>query len=230
MPTNYTVLGSSIAATSGAAPAAPTINSVTVIAAEPDGNGQPQVRVTLNYSPPGALGSFHGSEVFLDHPDSSIGLSIADGTQAADGTTAAAGTFNPDDIGFYAYDATNPLISFVVPAPRQSEYWRVYLVPGTTGFTGKPIQYAHAGASASFQFQVQPPSFYASGREYAPLIQNAALASPLDGWNANPHIVIADSGDNRVRVAAGARLAEGFEGEYAEWLAEVAGGRLRLFV
>jgi len=36
--------------------------------------------------------------------------------------------------------------------------------------------------------------------------------------------------DGWVRVAAGARLAEGFEGEYAEWLAEVAGGRLRLFV
>ena len=36
--------------------------------------------------------------------------------------------------------------------------------------------------------------------------------------------------DGWVRVAAGARLAEGFEGEYREWLAEVAVGRLRLFV
>ena len=36
--------------------------------------------------------------------------------------------------------------------------------------------------------------------------------------------------DAWVRVVAGARLAEGFEGEYAEWLAELAAGDLRLFV
>jgi hypothetical protein len=47
------------------------------------------------------------------------------------------------------------------------------------------------------------------------LAARAVSDSTCDGW---------------VRVAAGARLAEGFEGEYAEWLAEVAGGRLRLFV
>jgi aminoglycoside phosphotransferase (APT) family kinase protein len=33
-----------------------------------------------------------------------------------------------------------------------------------------------------------------------------------------------------VRVVAGARLAEGFDGEYAEWLGELAKGNLRLFV
>jgi Phosphotransferase enzyme family len=47
------------------------------------------------------------------------------------------------------------------------------------------------------------------------LAARAVSDSTCDGW---------------VRVAAGARLAEGFEGEYAEWLAEVAAGRLRLFV
>jgi hypothetical protein len=47
------------------------------------------------------------------------------------------------------------------------------------------------------------------------LAERAVSDSACDGW---------------VRVTAGARLAEGFEGEYAKWLAEVAGGRLRLFV
>ena len=36
--------------------------------------------------------------------------------------------------------------------------------------------------------------------------------------------------DAWVRVVAGARTAEGFDGEYAEWLSHVARGRLRLFV
>jgi hypothetical protein len=36
--------------------------------------------------------------------------------------------------------------------------------------------------------------------------------------------------DAWVRVVAGARLAEGFEGAYAEWLIELAKGNLRLFV
>ncbi len=36
--------------------------------------------------------------------------------------------------------------------------------------------------------------------------------------------------DQWVRVVAGARLAEGFDGAYAKWLAELAAGRLRLFV
>jgi hypothetical protein len=36
--------------------------------------------------------------------------------------------------------------------------------------------------------------------------------------------------DGWVRVVAGARLAEGFGGGYAEWLGELAKGELRLFV
>ena len=36
--------------------------------------------------------------------------------------------------------------------------------------------------------------------------------------------------DQWVRVVAGARLAEGFDGDYAQWLGELAAGRLRLFV
>ncbi len=36
--------------------------------------------------------------------------------------------------------------------------------------------------------------------------------------------------DDWVRVVAGARLAEGFDGAYAEWLGELAQGRLRLFI
>jgi Ser/Thr protein kinase RdoA (MazF antagonist) len=36
--------------------------------------------------------------------------------------------------------------------------------------------------------------------------------------------------DAWVRVVAGARLAEGFDGDYADWLRELAAGNLRLFV
>jgi hypothetical protein len=36
--------------------------------------------------------------------------------------------------------------------------------------------------------------------------------------------------DAWVRVVAGTRLAEGFEGDYADWLRELADGNLRLFV
>ena len=39
-----------------------------------------------------------------------------------------------------------------------------------------------------------------------------------------------DAVDGWVRVAAGARLAEGFEGEEASWLGQVAAGAVRLFV
>jgi hypothetical protein len=61
-----------------------------------------------------------------------------------------------------------------------------------------------------------PPmyEFMQAVRRHGPAAR-AVSDSTCDGW---------------VRVAAGARLAEGFEGEYAEWLAEVAAGRLRLFV
>ena len=39
-----------------------------------------------------------------------------------------------------------------------------------------------------------------------------------------------DAVDGWVRIAAGARLAEGFEGEEASWLGQVAAGAVRLFV
>jgi aminoglycoside phosphotransferase (APT) family kinase protein len=42
--------------------------------------------------------------------------------------------------------------------------------------------------------------------------------------------VRSDICDQWVRVVAGARLAEGFDGAYAEWLGELAKGELRLFV
>jgi aminoglycoside phosphotransferase (APT) family kinase protein len=47
------------------------------------------------------------------------------------------------------------------------------------------------------------------------LVERQINDSVCDGW---------------VRVVAGARLAEGFDGDYAEWLGEVAKGKLRLFV
>jgi hypothetical protein len=47
------------------------------------------------------------------------------------------------------------------------------------------------------------------------LVERRVSDADCDGW---------------VRVVAGARLAEGFEGDYAEWLGELARGRLRLFV
>jgi aminoglycoside phosphotransferase (APT) family kinase protein len=43
------------------------------------------------------------------------------------------------------------------------------------------------------------------------------------------HEVEGDVCDDWVRVAAGARLAEGFEGDYAGWLRRVAEGTVRLF-
>jgi aminoglycoside phosphotransferase (APT) family kinase protein len=47
------------------------------------------------------------------------------------------------------------------------------------------------------------------------LVERQVTDADCDGW---------------VRVLAGARLAEGFEGDYAEWLGELAKGKLRLFV
>lgn len=47
------------------------------------------------------------------------------------------------------------------------------------------------------------------------LVERGVSDAACDGW---------------VRVAAAARIAEGFDGAYAEWLGELARGRLRLFV
>jgi aminoglycoside phosphotransferase (APT) family kinase protein len=61
-----------------------------------------------------------------------------------------------------------------------------------------------------------PPmfEFFQAVRRQGVLACNASEAA-CDGW---------------VRVVAGARLAEGFDGEYAAWLRELAKGKLRLLV
>jgi serine/threonine protein kinase len=61
-----------------------------------------------------------------------------------------------------------------------------------------------------------PPfyEFMQAVRRYG-LVERRVSDADCDGW---------------IRVVAGARLAEGFEGDYAEWLGEVARGNLRLFV
>jgi Ser/Thr protein kinase RdoA (MazF antagonist) len=64
-------------------------------------------------------------------------------------------------------------------------------------------------------FTVPPMyEFMQAVRRHA-LVERQVSDAACDGW---------------VRVLAGARLAEGFEGDYAEWLGELAKGKLRLFV
>src|SRR5580658_10387463 len=81
------------------------ITSVDIIDTTPDASGNPQKLVTVNFTPPSPLGTFAGNWCYCDMPDSSVGLSIADGTQAANGSTAAAGSFQPTSLGFFTYNA-----------------------------------------------------------------------------------------------------------------------------
>jgi hypothetical protein len=197
-----------------------TIVSANWINLADDGSGQPKVQINVVYLLPSPAVDFQGVEVYLDHPDSSgIALLIADGTKAADGTNAVSNgdAFSPDDIGFYAYDPKNTLatnqIQFSVPAPKQDERWRVYLVTSTSTQKGTPIKKGLPNESPSYQITVTsifngggPNS--ASGREYAPLVLNPALSTPPATWldnnsnPVNPYIEVVDSGDQFFRFQA----------------------------
>jgi hypothetical protein len=189
--------GTPVTAPGGGAvpPTDPTITAVSVIDVTRASDGRPQKRVTVQYTPPGTLGTFTGVSVYLDHPDSSGTLAIADGTQAADGTVAASGTFTPDFIGNFPFDAANPSVVFEVDAPANPEFWRVYMPPSADNTQVPVVQFGLAGASPSFQFLVDVPAGIGVGREFAPIVLSAALSSTPTGWSANPHIAVADSGD-----------------------------------
>ncbi len=196
---NYSLIagtGQSVSPTLGN-PGSVSITKVEVIDGTPDSTGQPQKQITVTYAPPNPLGAFQGVWVYCDHPDTSIGsLTIADGTQAADGTHPASGAFSPELIGFFPYDPTNFEIRFLLPSPRQPEYWRVYVVSGSKNTQLKPVAHGQTGESPSFQFPVYPPAGPGAGREYAPLVENLALAASLpSGWSSNPNYRIADTGD-----------------------------------
>ena len=177
------------------APTNPTITGVSVIDVTRASDGRPKKRITVQYTPPGTLGTFTGVNVYLDHPDSSGTLAIADGTQAADGTVAASGAFTPQFIGNFPYDATNPSVAFEVDAPAGPEFWRVYLPPSANNTQVPVVQYGLAGASPNYQFEVFFPAGVSNGREFAPVVINPALSSTPAGWSANPHVASADSGD-----------------------------------
>jgi hypothetical protein len=185
---------------------------VTVIDTTPDASGNPQKLVTVIFAPPSAfgspptLGTYQGNYVYLDAPDSSGGLSIADGTVPADGTTPASSNFDPSFIKFFPYNAPSPQLSFVFPAPSLPQYWRVYLCGGAAGSQIFPIQAGEPGATPSFQFYVPAPAGKSTGREYAPNVTNEVMAPsadwpqgvgspPVGGWTANPNISILASGD-----------------------------------
>lgn len=173
----------------------PTVTAVSVIDVTGDSAGKAQKRITVSIAPPSPIGTFSGVSVYLDHPDSSGTLAIADGTQAADGTVAAGGIFNPDYIGNFPYNPSSPTIVFQFSAPSLSEFWRVYIVPSSDAVRAPVIQFGQAGASPSFQFLVNPPASLYAGRECAPLVESPALSSLPSGWATNPLVSIAQSGD-----------------------------------
>jgi len=183
------------------APGNPQILSVSVIDAVPDTSGVPKKQITITYEPPSPLGTFQGADAYLDAPDTSGGLSIADGTVPEDGNTPAIGVFSPQYEGFIAYNANNLQYTFTVPAPTQTQLWRIYLTPASANVQAVPIQYGQTGASPSFQFTVLPPATGGQGVEYAPNVQSMELAAVPSGWTANPNLVVAASGDQYWEVS-----------------------------
>ncbi len=170
-------------------------------------SGNPQVFVTVSLTVPSPIGTFTGVECFLDHPDSSGGLSIADGTQAADGTHPANNpNFAPTDIGYFPYKSggTTMTFSFLFAAPKVDEYWRVYIVSESQYAKLQPIQFGLSGATPSYQILVtnaggsQPTGAgSASGREFAPNVAQSSLSltGALRGWTGNPNYEVKASGD-----------------------------------
>lgn len=175
----------------------PVIIDVTSIDGAMDASGIPQKQVTIDFTPPSPLHGFQGSWVYVDAPDTAGALHIADGTIAADGTVPSNGIFSPVMVKFAPFiDGVSQIVfTFLAPA-NFPQFWRVYLCAGTPSFQQLPVQFGLPGASPSFQFYVPLPADTSTGRESAPLVVNARLADTLPaGWDANPHIVTKDSGD-----------------------------------
>ena len=192
---NLTGVGSSGgAAPTPTTPSAPSILSVSIIDTTPDTSGNPQKQITVQYTPPTPLGTFNGIDIWLDAPDSSLGLAKADGSQAADGNTPAVGAFAPTFETFFPYVQNNYQVSFVVPAPTVQQLWRVYITAASANVKVPPVEYSLPNASPSFQLTVLPPATIASGREYAPLVQAATLNTGA-GWSVNPILTKSESGD-----------------------------------
>ncbi|MDP8979070.1 MAG: hypothetical protein M3O35_00605 [Acidobacteriota bacterium] len=191
------------------APSTDTPGNPTIISVPPpidtvDGDGKPLKQVTVLYTAPSPLGSFTGVWVYLDAPDTSGVIPKADGTgigSVADGTTPANGTFEPLSIGFFDYDPATSSVVFTVPAPTVGQLARVYLAPGSKGTKVPAIQHGVAGESPNWQFLLTPPAALFAGREYAPLINDVALAPVPSGWDANPHVDKMAAGDQFWEVA-----------------------------
>lgn len=191
----------------------PDVSGVTVswVAAQADASGNPQILITVACTAPTPLGTFIGVEAYLDIPDSSGSLAIADGTQPADGTHPSAGLFNPSDVGFFALKTsagTSFVFTFLWPAPKEDQYWRIYLPACSQSQKLKPIQHGQTGESPSYQFLVTaagggaPTGAYSSqGREFAPLVLNPELSAPPRGWSTNPLYEQVDSGDQEWKAA-----------------------------
>src|ERR1700734_2660932 len=134
--------------------------------------------IQVTYQVPSPIGTFEGVWVYVDAPDTSMGLAIADGTQPADGNTPALGTFSPQLIRFVPYVANQYQFTFTLPAPAVAQLWRVYLVSGSENVQTRAIEFGQSGASPSAQFYVSPatPLGSANGREYAPLVLGVQMA------------------------------------------------------
>ena len=187
----------------GATAAPVIIISVVAAAIQPTKSAQGIEQITVIYVPPSPIGTFQGVWAYVDAPDTSMGLSIADGTVPADGNTPATGTFNPKSIGFFPYVSSNTQFQFEMNAPAVAQQWRLYLVSGSKTSQIPPVQYGLTGATPSMQFYVAPPqpASSANGREYAPLVTNVAMAGLPVGWNANPNVFTVDAGDQDFEFA-----------------------------
>lgn len=176
-------------------PGSPSFASIPVVTdTAPDASGNPQKLVTVVYTPPSPLGTFSGIDIWLDNPDTSGQLSIADGTIAADGTVPAVGVFSPTLETFFPYIAGNFQTSFVIPAPNTPQLARVYITPASKNVSVPPVQHGQAGESPNKPITIYPPNTATSGREFAPLVQSPAMNSGT-GWASNPLIQVSESGD-----------------------------------
>lgn len=197
--------GSGVGTVAIAPPGQPTISRVDVIDITPDADGNQRKKIALLYAPPDPLGTFTGVWCYLDAPDTSGALTVADGTAPADGTSPEGGTFKPTSEGFFPYDPASPQISFISKAPAAIEFWRVYLVPGSDRIASKPIQHGQPGESASHQFVCLPPAGPGDGREFAPLVRDVVLTDITDeailGWTSNPQYEAGESGDQLFQTA-----------------------------
>ena len=199
---NYALIGGvgALVSTGGSPPNNVSITSVSVIDTTPSAAGVAQKQVTIVYAPPGSIGSFTGVWCYGDMPDQSVAeINITDGSIPADGVSSAgvSAAFNPTSEGYFPYNAATPQISFVVPAPTVSQYWRFYLCSGSQNSQVFPVEFGQVGATPSYQILVSPPTPLSTGREYAPNVSVALAPSSAwpSGWTANPYVFTLASGD-----------------------------------